>query len=183
MGSLRDMLTADPNYNNPDAYTQTGLDLPATCTKPAKPARKPRAPRAVNQMAKTRPAANPYEVWHDEQAGWTWLVVKSYQAATKEVENPYARRMCYVISPMTYGRADLGDTYFPPFNGPADGQAICVYRDPSLAQEDGHPYANPHVYQDARHMLRLRANLDDLDIKYHFDTFTNNLVILETPAK
>lgn len=62
-----------------------------------------------NAWAKTRPPNNPYVTI--EKDGWTWKILKAYQSRKKEKENPYARVMCQVTSPMTYGSGDMGDVY------------------------------------------------------------------------
>lgn len=63
----------------------------------------------ANKCGKTVKHANAYEVWKGR--GWTWLVLKKYQAPEKEKANPYARWLCAVQSPMTYGGFEVGDTY------------------------------------------------------------------------
>jgi len=67
--------------------------------------------REKNLCGKTRSADNPYEIWECKNAGWTWKVLKKYQTPSKEAENPYARWLCAVTSPMTGGGMDMGDTY------------------------------------------------------------------------
>jgi len=67
--------------------------------------------REKNLCGKTRPVSNPYEVWECEGAGWTWKVLKKYQTPSKEIDNPLARWLCAVSSPMTGGSIDMGDTY------------------------------------------------------------------------
>lgn len=52
----------------------------------------------------------PYEVWRNAH-GWEWRVLKKYQTPEKEATNPYARWMCAVKSPHTFGSYDMGDTY------------------------------------------------------------------------
>lgn len=101
--------------------------------------------KAVNEMAKSRSwsdiqagKAKPYEVWTNGQ-GWTWVVLKAYQAPDKEAKNDYARRFCAVGSPMTQGSYDLGDTYFSPTDGPQDGGAVCVWRDATLTTGEHSP--------------------------------------------
>jgi hypothetical protein len=56
-----------------------------------------------NLCLKTRPVSDPYEVW--EANGWTWLVLKKYQA---DDNKPYARWFCDVISPYAH---EMGDCY------------------------------------------------------------------------
>jgi len=61
-----------------------------------------------NLCAKTRPETDPYEVWVSESDGWTWLVLKKWQA---DDDKPFARWFCKVTSPMTGPSGDLGDVY------------------------------------------------------------------------
>lgn len=63
-----------------------------------------------NECGKMRPVNKPYEVWRNA-IGWEWRVLKKYQAPDNEVQNPYARWMCAVKSPMTNDNFDLGDVY------------------------------------------------------------------------
>ena len=67
--------------------------------------------REKNECAKTRSVDKPYEVWQSADGTWTWKVLKKYQTPEKEADNPNARWMCAVSSPMTHGSYDLGDTY------------------------------------------------------------------------
>jgi hypothetical protein len=62
-----------------------------------------------NECSKRRPASDPYEVWQGQ--GFTWKVLKKYQAPDKEAQNPFARWMCAVSSPYNFGGEDLGDVY------------------------------------------------------------------------
>ena len=62
-----------------------------------------------NECGKTRDVDNPYEVW--VAGDWEWKVLKQYQSPEKEATNPYARWLCAVKSPYTYGSYDIGDTY------------------------------------------------------------------------
>jgi len=55
---------------------------------------------------KTRPQADPYEIWVD--GDWTWLVLKKYQ---NDDRKPYARWLCAVKSPFTFGSYEVGDVY------------------------------------------------------------------------
>jgi|TARA_Y100000310_G_scaffold66508_1_gene61836 hypothetical protein len=64
-----------------------------------------------NECGKTRPVDNPYEVWENEGAGWTWHVLKKYQRPDKEADNPHARWFCAVKSPFTFGSYEMGDVY------------------------------------------------------------------------
>lgn len=63
-----------------------------------------------NKCGKMRKIEEPYEIWTNN-SGWEWRVLKKYQTPSKEAENPYARWMCAVKSPFTYGGYDYGDTY------------------------------------------------------------------------
>jgi len=49
----------------------------------------------------------PHEVWVND-SGWEWRVLKKWQ---KDDNKPYARWMCAVKSPYTYGGWDYGDVY------------------------------------------------------------------------
>ena len=42
-----------------------------------------------NECGKTRPKDQPYEVWQNPAAGWTWRVLKKYQNPEKEADNEY----------------------------------------------------------------------------------------------
>ena len=64
-----------------------------------------------NECGKTRPVDDPYEVWENAQAGFTWHILKKYQRPDKEAENPYARWFVAAKSPYTYGSWEMGDTY------------------------------------------------------------------------
>jgi len=44
-------------------------------------------------------------------------VLKKYQKPELEATNPYARWLCAVSSPMTYGSYDIGDTYVKDVKG------------------------------------------------------------------
>ena len=62
-----------------------------------------------NKCGKTRDVENPYEIWENEGAGWTWHVLKKYQRPDKE--GPHSRWFCAVKSPYTYGSYEMGDVY------------------------------------------------------------------------
>lgn len=63
-----------------------------------------------NTRAKTRKVSEPYEIY--DHGSWQWRVLKHYQRADKERESrQYARVLCAVSSPMTYGDYDYGDVY------------------------------------------------------------------------
>jgi hypothetical protein len=63
-----------------------------------------------NTQNKTRELDNPYEIWEtqDMHGKWTWKVLKKYQA---DDDKPYARWLCGVKSPFTYGSYEMGDVY------------------------------------------------------------------------
>ena len=64
-----------------------------------------------NECGKTRDVDNPYEVWENEAAGFTWHVLKKYQRPDKEADNPDARWFVAAKSPYTFGSWEYGDTY------------------------------------------------------------------------
>jgi len=64
---------------------------------------------AKNECGKTRPIDNPYEIW--VSGDWQWRVLKKYQSPENEKKNQYARWLCAVKSPYTYGIFETGDTY------------------------------------------------------------------------
>ena len=64
-----------------------------------------------NECGKTRDVDDPYEIWENACAGWTWHVLKKYQHPDKEADNPYARWFVAAKSPYTYGSWEMGDTY------------------------------------------------------------------------
>lgn len=68
--------------------------------------------RVKNEAAKTRPLANPYEVWQtpyrSKEETWEWRVLKKWQV---DDDKPFARWFTAVRSPMTYGGWEYGDTY------------------------------------------------------------------------
>lgn len=61
-----------------------------------------------NECGKTVTKDKAYEVWSG--GGWTWYVLKKYQAPDKEYENPYARWFCLVESPFV-PEGEMGDVY------------------------------------------------------------------------
>jgi hypothetical protein len=69
-----------------------------------------------NLCGKERKVDNPYEVWVNARAGWTWRVLKKWQA---DDDKPYGRWMCAVKSPMTHGGYDMGDVYVTEIKGNA----------------------------------------------------------------
>jgi hypothetical protein len=50
---------------------------------------------------------NAYEVWSDVLHGWTWYVLKKWQA---DDNKPYARWFCDVVTPIVPG-GEMGDVY------------------------------------------------------------------------
>jgi hypothetical protein len=62
-----------------------------------------------NEMGKTRPVNQPYEIYL--QDGWEWRVLKHYQSKENEAKNVWARCMCAVKGPGTFGGYNMGDTY------------------------------------------------------------------------
>lgn len=69
-----------------------------------------------NECGKMVKVNEPYEVWKNNQ-GWEWRILKKYQTPENEASNPYARWMCAVKSPMTFGSYDMGDTYVKDVKG------------------------------------------------------------------
>lgn len=73
--------------------------------------------RVANAWGKTRPLDNPYAVFTAPN-GWEWRVLKAYQTPEKEKENwRWARWLCAVKSPFTYGSWEYGDTYITDIPG------------------------------------------------------------------
>lgn len=62
------------------------------------------------KFGKTAKVDKPYATFTNPQ-GWEWRVLKTYQTAKKEKENPYARWFVAAKSPLTYGSWEYGDTY------------------------------------------------------------------------
>lgn len=62
---------------------------------------------AKNLCAKTRPKYDPYEVWANKVTGWTWYVLKKWQA---DDNKPGARWFCNTTSPIV-PQGELGDEY------------------------------------------------------------------------
>jgi len=60
-------------------------------------------------LKKTTTQDKPHAVF--EAHGWTWYVLKTYQAPKGEAKNQYARWFCAVSSPFTQPSVDLGDVY------------------------------------------------------------------------
>ena len=62
-----------------------------------------------NLQNKTRDVEKPYAVFR--AGNWEWRVLKRYQNRDAEKKNEYARWLCAVQSPHTYGGWDMGDVY------------------------------------------------------------------------
>lgn len=65
--------------------------------------------KEINPCSKSRKQEKPYEIWAGN--GFVYLVLKKYQAPSKEASNPYARWFVAGKSAMTYGRFEMGDMY------------------------------------------------------------------------
>ena len=78
-------------------------------------------------MGRTRPVEHPWLTITDGE--WTWRVLKAYSA---DPDKPYARWLCDVTSPYTYGGSDLGDTYTADI---VAGGGYIVQRDPEVPDE------------------------------------------------
>lgn len=74
---------------------------------------------AKNLHAKTRSVDEPYLII--TEGDWEWRVLKRYQSPEKEAGNEYARWMCAVKSPATFGGWDYGDTYVSNIPGAVAG--------------------------------------------------------------
>jgi hypothetical protein len=61
-----------------------------------------------NECLKERKVDDPYEVWMSRDRTWEWRVLKKCQV---DDNKPYARWMCAVKSPFTYGSWEYGDVY------------------------------------------------------------------------
>ena len=74
-----------------------------------------------NPYGKTIPPAkaktDAYAVYEDTASGWTWYVLKMYQAPANAAKNKYARAFCLVTSPFVGERGDLGDVYLSSIRG------------------------------------------------------------------
>ena len=64
--------------------------------------------KGKNTRSQTRPVSDPYETY--ESGRWTWKVLKHYQTAGGETENPYALVLCMVYSPVVPD-GEMGDVY------------------------------------------------------------------------
>ena len=70
----------------------------------------PLVKRTKNLWSKARTIDKPYaEVTTPD--GWVYRILKAYQTRKAERSNEYARWLCAVRSPMTFGSWDMGDTY------------------------------------------------------------------------
>ena len=75
-----------------------------------------------NFQGKSRDIEKPYAIF---KAGtWEWRVLKRYQNRDAEISNPWARWLCAVKSPHTYGGWDMGDVYVTEIPGAALGMAL-----------------------------------------------------------
>jgi len=61
----------------------------------------------MNECAKTRKPDNAYEIWTNDGIGWTWYVLKKWQA---DDSKPFARWLCLVTSPHV-PNGEMGDVY------------------------------------------------------------------------
>lgn len=91
----------------PKACCLVAESFGVVCKDCNKPKRTPK-PRVKNLCAKTRPQANPYEVWTSYDGAWEWRVLKKYQV---DDNKNFARWFCAVRSPFTYGSYEMGDCY------------------------------------------------------------------------
>lgn len=62
-------------------------------------------------FGKTVSVNSPYAVYKNEQAGWEWRVLKTYQHPDNESKNEYSRWFVAAKSPYTHGSWEMGDTY------------------------------------------------------------------------
>lgn len=62
---------------------------------------------AKNVCAKTVTRDQAYEVWTRPASGWTWYVLKKWQANDNE---PFARWFCDVVTPIC-PNGEMGDVY------------------------------------------------------------------------
>ena len=53
----------------------------------------------------------PYAIFENTQTGWTWEVLKMWNAPENASRNNEARVLCRVSSPFTYGGYEIGDCY------------------------------------------------------------------------
>lgn len=76
-------------------------------------------------MGKTRSKSTPWLIY--EAGGWTWRVLKAYST---DPNKRYARWLCDVSSPHTFGGSDMGDAYI------ADvvRYSTLTYQDPSVPE-------------------------------------------------
>lgn len=75
-----------------------------------------------NLQNKTRDVEKPYAVFR--AGNWEWRVLKRYQSRDAEKKNEYARWMCAVKSPHTYGSWEFGDVYVDQIPMATRGMAI-----------------------------------------------------------
>jgi len=66
--------------------------------------------REVNSCSKTVDRNKAYEIWQTHDGSWTWFVRKKYQSPKNEANNPYARWLCDVVTPIV-PEGETGDVY------------------------------------------------------------------------
>lgn len=76
-----------------------------------------------NAWGKTRDVEQPYITI--PRGDWEWRVLKAYKSAKSAAGDLFARYLCAVRSPYTFGEWEIGDTYI---------REIPAYRD-ILAQQ------------------------------------------------
>lgn len=88
-------------------YLELDKKTGATVLGPGRKPRSAKKPRVKNLCLKTRSKDDPYETWVGYGNGWTWHVLKKYQANDGQ---PFARWFCFVTSPMC-PEGEYGDVY------------------------------------------------------------------------
>lgn len=73
----------------------------------------------MNPCGKTVEKENAYAVYGNDPRlpGWTWYVLKTWQAPEKAATNAFARAICLVTSPCTGSLGDMGDVYLNDIGG------------------------------------------------------------------
>lgn len=76
-----------------------------------------------NQQAKLRNVDHPYATFIGDGSlkDWEWRVLKRYKSPEREREDQYARWLCAVRSPMTWGQWEYGDVYIRDVPGAVPG--------------------------------------------------------------
>lgn len=87
----------------------------------------PLVKRQKNAWGKRRPFGEPYCTVQSE--GWTWKILKAYQARVHEKKNEYARVLCAVYSPLSIGTWDIGDVYLKDIPMSPSLQAALIERE------------------------------------------------------